>query len=138
MSKKLLKGIGLAVAAGVVAVGFSVAPARAQMAEPVIPPYTKSSPAAPYSKGLETVRQYHEAVEAAVRCDGRKFSLDEETKIAEVIAKASGTDYYTGGLLTQVHDGRDFFGARILSFGCKDQVVQDRLAFFRSNIQSAM
>lgn len=86
-------------------------------------------------RSLEILARWNEATQAAITCEGRRFSIDEETKIAEAAAKASQAENYsTGSMLMTVSDRRPWLRMVQASMTCRDAVVADRLAFFKSTV----
>jgi hypothetical protein len=97
-------------------------PAAAQMA-PVV-----DSP-----RALEILSRYNEASQAEITCQ-RPLSMEEQTRIAAMAARASHDEYLSGSMLKTVQDSRGWMRMVIGSMGCNDPVVRDRLAFFDQQI----
>jgi hypothetical protein len=121
-----LRGISLMATAGLAAVLASSVPAAAQV------PLVES----PRSK--EILARYNEATQAAIMCENRQLGVPGETRIAEMAARASGSQYLTGSMLATVQDSRGWMRMVIGSMGCKDPVVMDRLAFFDQQIAPSL
>ena len=118
----LMRSISLAVAGVASAVVLSTS-ASAQMAD---------SP-----RALEILARWNEATQAVITCEGRRFSIDDETKIAEATARATNSEYLTGSMLMTVSDRRPWLRMVQASMTCRDPVVADRIAFFKSTVAPA-
>lgn len=118
----LMRSISLAVAGLASAVVLSTS-ASAQMAD---------SP-----RALEALARWNEATQAVITCEGRRFSIDDETKIAEAAARATQAEYSTGSMLMTVSDRRPWLRMVQASMTCRDPVVADRVAFFKSTVAPA-
>lgn len=119
----LMRSISLAVAGLASAVVLSTS-ASAQMAD---------SP-----RALEALARWNEATQAVITCEGRRFSIDDETKIAEAAARATQAETYsTGSMLMTVSDRRPWLRMVQASMTCRDPVVADRVAFFKSTVAPA-
>ena len=105
----------------------SPTPASAQMA-----------PAADSPRSVEILARYNEAMQAAITCEGAKFTIDQETKVAEMAARASGQEYSTGKMLQTVSDTRPIVRMVQASMTCRDPMIMDRLAFFNSTIKPGL
>jgi hypothetical protein len=112
-----------AISWAVAAVLASVVPAAAQTAPVVDSPRAK-----------EILARYNEATQAAITCENRHLGVPDESQIAQMAAKASGSQYLTGSMLYTVQDSRGWMRMVIASMGCRDPVVMDRLAFFDQQI----
>lgn len=88
-------------------------------------------------RALETLARWNEATQAVITCEGRRLSLDDETKIAEAAAKATNAEYSTGSMLMTVSDRRPWLRMVQASMTCRDPVVADRVAFFKSTVAPA-
>ena len=118
-----LRNISWALGAGLAAMIASALPAAAQTAPVVDSPRAK-----------EILARYNEATQAAIICENRRLGVPGESKVAEMAARASGSQYLTGSMLATVQDSRSWMRMVIASMGCRDPVVMDRLAFFDQQI----
>ncbi len=85
------------------------------------------------SIAMEAVTRHHEAVQAAMMCESRRFTMDQVVRLAEMIAPQA-VALPTGSELKTLNDARDLLRARISSLGCDEAMVRDRLAYFRGSI----
>ena len=118
-----LRNISWAVTAGLAAALASAVPAAAQTVPLVDSPRAK-----------EILARYNEATQAAIICENRQLGVPGESRVAEMAARASGSQYLTGSMLATVQDSRGWMRMVISSMGCRDPVVMDRLAFFDQQI----
>lgn len=82
---------------------------------------------------VDAVTRHHQAVQAAVMCENRRLTIDQEVRIAELIA-AQTVEIPAGTELKVLNDARDFMRARISSMGCGEALVRDRLNYFHTSI----
>ena len=118
-----LRNISWAITAGLAAMVATAAPAAAQTVPLVDSPRAK-----------EILARYNEATQAAIICENRQLGVPGESRVAEMAARASGSQYLTGSMLATVQDSRGWMRMVIASMGCRDPVVMDRLAFFDQQI----
>ncbi|MBV8168678.1 MAG: hypothetical protein JO021_17915 [Alphaproteobacteria bacterium] len=85
-------------------------------------------------RALEILARWNEATQAVITCEGRRFSLDDETKIAEATARATNAEYLTGSMLQTVSDRRPWVRTVQASMTCRDPMIMDRIAFFKSTV----
>ncbi len=119
-----LRGISTIAAAGVTAVLLGAA----------VPAAAQTVPLVDSAQSKEVLARYNEATEAVMVCEGRRLGIPEQSRIAEMAARASGDQYLTGTMLATVQDSRGWMRMTISSLGCKAPVVMDRLAFFNQQI----
>ena len=98
------------------------------------PAAAQTAPVVDSPRAKEILARYHEATQAAITCENRQLGVPGETRIAEMAARASGSQYMAGSMLATVQDSRGWMRMVIASRGCKDPVVMDRLAFFDQQI----
>ena len=98
------------------------------------PAAAQTAPVVDSPRAKEILARYNEATQAAISCENIRLGVPGETKVAEMAARASGSQYLTGSMLTTVQDSRGWMRMVIGSMGCKDPVVMDRLAFFDQQI----
>lgn len=103
-----------------------------------LPALAQSAPMVDSARSKEILARYNEATQAAITCENRALSMPEQTRIAEMAARASHSEYLTGSMLTTVQDSRGWMRMVISSMGCKDPVVMDRLAFFDQQIAPSL
>jgi hypothetical protein len=103
-----------------------------------LPAMAQSAPLVDSPRSKEILARYNEATQAAMTCERRPIGMAEETRIAEMAARASRSEYLTGSMLTTVQDSRGWMRMVIASMGCKDPVVMDRLAFFDQQIAPSL
>jgi hypothetical protein len=100
-------------------------------------PVTAQTPVVDSPRSLEILARYQEASQAEISCE-RPLSVDEETRVAAMAARASHEEYLAGSMLKTVQDSRGWMRMVIGSGGCKDPVVLDRLAFFHQQIEPGL
>jgi hypothetical protein len=88
-------------------------------------------------RALETLARWNEATQAVITCEGRRLSIDDETKIAEATARATNAEYSTGSMLMTVSDRRPWLRMVQASMTCRDPMIVDRVAFFKSTVAPA-
>jgi len=89
--------------------------------------------------GAAVIQRYNEAVVSARMCENRPMNQAEEDRVAMAEALAAGSSLPTAGAsLDAEHNARGAMAARILSFGCADTLVQDRLAFYHTSVDSIL
>jgi hypothetical protein len=115
----------------------SISLAVAGLASAVILSTSASAQMADSPRALETLARWNEATQAVITCEGRRFSIDDETKIAEATAKATNAEYSTGSMLMTVSDRRPWLRMVQASMTCRDPMIVDRIAFFKSTVAPA-
>lgn len=113
---------------------ITVASAAAVWIALAMPVSAQMAPVVDSPRAKEILARFQEATQAAILCQDRNLSLDQETRIAEMTSRATNSEYLTGSLLNTVQNSRGMMRMRIASLGCRDPLVMDRLAFFDATI----
>ncbi len=98
----------------------------------------QTAPVVDSPRAKEILARYNEAAQAAITCENRQLGVAGESRVAEMAARASGSQYLTGSMLATVQDSRGWMRMVISSMGCRDPVVMDRLAFFDQQIAPSL
>ena len=98
----------------------------------------QTAPVVDSARAKEILARYNEATQAAITCENLQLGIAGESRVAEMAARASGSQYLTGSMLATVQDSRGWMRMVIGSRGCKDPVVMDRLAFFDQQIAPSL